>query len=258
MIRRYDPDESVRNVPVQEYEPLITQALNGYEEYTGKDIEFSRFPDTELLLAPEKPYSASGQRAIFYRGVYAGMLTVLVLGPGDGTGDENTISTAAVQASQFDPYKVRPGIMPRSKSGISSELCLPLFSCDSSNEPVLYAAHLDQLTVRQGRVRKIFTLGQSAVEFGNIMDGEYVPIPQAVGTVGLRAKPADSVSNTAWPTHSTYDEERYGDPHAIFNSTGFVQVVGFYGLRFGRHSEDFGDAHNVFYPEDPRELPLVD
>ena len=146
--------------------------------------------------------------------------TLLVLRPGDGTGDEGTYKRTQVTFSKnIAVIGNSARLIPRSKKCISLECMFPL------------------LTLRDGVIYHAFgRLDEFLIDPDNeIYVGGYVGLPEESFANALtgRESPAPGV----WLTTGKNHEGRFGDPHAIVNRTDYTQVVGFVALKDDEENE---------------------
>lgn len=218
----------VAGIKIETLSPVISQAVSDYQElsyglpkpFNGNDqpspthqLKFRVKEAGELKLTPDKPNSARSVTMVTdYAGRLVGNLFVIAFKPEDGTGDE---SSYKVSQFTFEGYPQTAKTLPRDKTGIHTEVYLPLLSHyieDVHAEPVIFGGHLDLLGLdaRGGSVRVV-----KKASLGSPATGE----------------------QTAHPLYTTSYRDRhenrgrFGDPHAIYNSNqDSLVVAGFLAL----------------------------
>ena len=125
------------------------------------------------------------------------------------------------------PREIR--VVPRSKKGVHNEGCLAVVSHEIGNvhaEPEMYAGTFDLLGLDGKSVRKIGELGHSETQTHHT--------PVATLTVGYK------------------NQERFGDPHAVFNRiNGWIQVCAFLAIS-DEIQKEYPDILNTLNPQFPR------
>ncbi len=74
----------IDNVMLSTFRKPLKDALEGYQEYLGRDVRFEEFPD--FTLTPEKPNTARTVVPVTFSGRKAGDLYAILFQEGDGTG----------------------------------------------------------------------------------------------------------------------------------------------------------------------------
>lgn len=226
----------VRGVPLSKLEDPIREALQGWAEYAEETVSFDIDSAARLELTPTKPNSARSVSKIQFLGQTVGDLYVIVFAPGDGSGDEKTFKLPDI--AQTGPYPREARVVPRSKAAIHTEAHLTIASqqLDSPNsDPVLFAGSLDLITLKnspEGNILyKLGSLGFSSDGFEEHVGDENVYWSRsATATVGYR-----DLTDTLGLQHNllsfnTASDERFGDPHAVYNATPHLQVCAFLGI----------------------------
>jgi hypothetical protein len=204
----------VSGIPIASFGDPVRAALTRYEEVSeGNDsrVTFDKDTAARLVLTPDKGNSARSVSAVTHLGETVGKLYVIVFANEDGTGDESTYRMTDYLNTGI--YPRQPKSMPRAKAGVHGEAHLTIasqFVAAANTDPVLYAGHLDLVSFNRARLQKLAFLGQSPADFNDALLAGTAE-PTATYTVGY-----DSATG-----------ERYGDPHAVFNSRSMVQVCGF-------------------------------
>lgn len=186
-------------------EPM-RHAIREYQYSTHGFLFFNPTEAVNLELTPEKPNSARSKTIVKdYVGDPVGELFVIAFKPQDGTGDESTFNLDQVD---FNPgYPRAAKTIPRSKSATHTEVFLPILSHkveDRHVGPNLFYAILDLLGIDEGKAK---------------------PRVTKLGEIGDR-RLAGSIGAHAVYTTGFRNGERFGDPHAIFNSNPDIIVVG--------------------------------
>ncbi len=202
--------KEVAGIKLKELELHIRSAVRDYQRLGNGTLVFDPDRAAELQLTPEKPNSARSKTEVRdHRGDYVGDLYTIAFKPEDGTGDEGTFK---VHDLDFDPeYPQEAKTVPRSKSATHTEIYLPILSqrIDRHFSPTPFGGTLDLLGLDKSHKRpKVIKLGELGYQ------GWADPRkPQAVYTTGWR-------KNLGKPF-----KERFGDPHAVFNSLPDTLVI---------------------------------
>lgn len=201
----------------------IRAALSRYSEESDGKVEFDLDGAAKLELTPDKPYSARSATEVRHLGETVTTLYVIAFAEEDGTGDESTYKLKDSISGGL--YPLQPKSVPRSKAGVDSEahLTIASYSPYSPNEdPIMFAGRMDLISLRNGRFSRLAILGQNGYDFTEATFRHTEVNPTATFTTGYTE-----------PGH-----ERFGDPHAVFNSQMFVQVCGFVAV-----SSEVSEAH---------------
>lgn len=192
----------------------IPSALQAYSEVSDGAVVFDIHAAAQLELTPDKPNSARSATPVHHLGEVAGTLYVIVFDSKDGTGDENTFK---LQDSMLGgSYPLESKLVPRSKAGFHSEahLAIAAFWPTADPDPILFGNHLDMVSLKDGRMKRLAYLGQDLHDFTQASSGNMTLGPTATLTTGY-----DSETG-----------ERFGDPHSVYNYQPFVQIAGFLAI----------------------------
>ena len=213
---------------------LLSTASEGYEALYGGALKFGHFGRFELT--PKKPYSARTEGPVIYHGNNIGDMTVIVLRPGDGTGDDKTFKLDELEIPEHLRFDEKPErVLPRSKSKVQYELFFPFFSWSETRFHI-FAASLEEITVKDGRIEKAWDLGLNPDAYKRVIEKNITGVPpQVYLTTGYRQ-----------------DGKRFGDPHAIYHGIphavhhgidlDMYQVVGFLGIKNGNRLLNLADS----------------
>jgi hypothetical protein len=203
-------------LPLTSFEDPIREALDLYSERTEGKVLFDSGNAARLALTPDKPNSARSATTVRHLGKTLGTLYVIAFDFEDGTGDESTYKLASQLDFGFYPSDVK--VLPRSKASLHSEAHLTLASFlpkQPDADPIMFGGSLELVGFRKPRsLARLATLGQSAGEFSHAIFRETQPQPTVTYTTGNHPDTG----------------ERFGDPHAVFNSAYIVQVCGFVAI----------------------------
>ena len=219
----------VMGVPLSRLEAPIHSAISTYQRIADSGLVFDAGKASKLELTPDKPNSARSESKVFYNDGMLGTLYVIAFKPGDGTGSEITHKLGDLRIEP--PYPRDTRVVPRSKEGVHSEAHLAILRHgleDVHAYPELFQGTLDELTLDGDTVRKTHEIGQAVDE--NII--------------------APLTTLTVW--HII--RERFGDPHAIYNSIpNYLQVCAFLALR-NEIADKHPDALIGLRPHYPRRI----
>lgn len=220
---------TLAGLPLTSFEDPIREALDLYSDQTDGRVAFDSGNAAQLTLTPDKPNSARSATLVKHLGETLGTLYVIAFDFEDGTGDESMFALDDQIGFGFYPRDAK--VLPRSKASLHSEahLTLASFSLHKPNEdPVMFAGNLELVGFREPRyLAQLAALGQSAANFSKAIFREEQAQPTVTYTTGNR--------------HDT--GERFGDPHAVFNSANVVQVCGFVAV-----SHEMAEAHAAALP----------
>ena len=205
--------KEVAGIPLSRLEAPIHSAISIYQRVTNNRIAFDANIACRLVPTPDKPNSARSESKVFYDGGLPGILYVIAFKPGDGTGSEATHKLEDLEIEA--PYPRETKVIPRSKEGIHSEVHLTVLRHgidDVHAYPELFQGNLDELTIDGKTIRKTYEIGQ--------------------------ARDEDIIISVATLTTGYYQNgERFGDPHAIYNSIpNYLQVCAFLAVANGIQS----------------------
>ena len=224
--------KEVAGIDLRTLEMPIHDALEMFQEISNQRIVFDLDNAPTLELTPDKPNSARSTTEVSHRGETIGKMSVIAFAPYDGTGDESAYSVHDVTSAPRYVLPISPKIVPRSKTGIYSEIHLPLtgqFTALPDRDPVLFAGHLDVLGFdNRYRLITIGRLGQGLTDFVNALESGSPATPTARLTTG-------------------YDRrgERFGDPHSVYNGSPVaLQVCAFLAIR-----SEMADEHKSIVDE---------
>lgn len=206
----------IMGVPIDRLKDPIWLALRSYQGLSYGFLKFDSEGARHLVLTPEKSNSARSKTPVEYQGDQVGDLYVIAFKPGDGTGDESSRKLADLVVDP--PYPRLPRVVPRNKTGVHTEAHLALVAHnvdDVHAEPVLFAGSLDELGLRGNRVLKSGELGHS-YESDDLN-------PLTTFTVGY----LESM-------------RRFGDPHAIYNTSSQIIVCAFLAI-----SDEINRTHST-------------
>ena len=196
------------------FDAELKKYLERYQLRMGPDISLKL--DGPMHLTPDKPNTARTTVTVNHKNVKLGTLYAILFTPGDGTGDANTYKQEELKVPKRLQFADKPErVFPRKKD-CALEVFFPFFSV-INREVNPYCVSLEELTVENGKIVKLFELGfnpgdvRYRLEYGGTMVSE----TQAQFTVGY------SVAGV-----------RYGDPHAIYQNRDLdvMQLVGFLSL----------------------------
>lgn len=226
----------IMGVPLSRLEDPIHSAVSIYQRTVADNVLiFDADKACRLTLTPDKPNSARSESDVYFRRQLLGTLFVIAFKPGDGTGSEVTHKLGDLRVEP--PYPRETKVVPRSKEGVHSEAHLTILRYGLENAhayPELFQGTLDELTLDGGIVRKTHEVGQAIDE--NII------VPVATLTTGYR-------NRAGYP-----NGERFGDPHAIYNSIrDYLQVCAFLAISDEIHKM-YSDALNALNPMLPRKV----
>lgn len=211
----------VCGVDLSEFVNPMKVALGNCQVMSEDRIQFgSNIPDFELT--PNRPNSARTATNLIYLGEKIGMLTFIAYSPGDGTGDESLYLLNDVRFADGASTNRR---IPRSKQAMWGEAHIVVAAADpdnTDNSPVIGAGGLEVVTfIPDTRtIHRGFVLGANPEDIEQQMSGEdRVSIARTI-TCGPDGMLQD-IKTTG---------DRFGDPHATFNPTRFVQVCAYFGI----------------------------
>jgi hypothetical protein len=216
---------------LETYEEVVRHATAAYAAPTNGEVSFDWAAGADLELVSNDRYSARMSAAVKHRGQQAGNLVVLALNRHDGTGDESEELQMYGRPDgehieselMFGTYPHETRVLPRAKeaAGVHTEAYLTIasfFPEYPNAEPLVHAGSLDLVGVGSGphgkHLVRLATLGQRSDTFNNIVQGSQFPEPTVTFTTG----------------YDTATDERFGDPHAVFNDTPMLQFAGFIAL----------------------------
>jgi len=204
---------NIHNLDLRSLRKPLEEALSAYASDTG--LKFQDFPD--LNLTPTKSNSARTIIPVTYSDVSVGELCVIAFVKGDGTGDSKTYQLKnLIIPSEFYHSEKSERVIPRAKTGIFCECCLPLFSITPQERAVMFAASLEELSLSGNKVTPLFKIGQTDEDYSKSILGEMSCNPQMYLTIG-----------------ESPEGKRVGDPHSIYykrSTEDALQVVGFLGV----------------------------
>jgi hypothetical protein len=197
------------------------EALAVYQEL-AEQVVIDAATASLLEEAPQKGYLARGQGVVrSLGGESLGYLAVIAFNPADGTGDSTIrdfLGRTVLFPTIAESYPQEPKAIPREKTGIHSEVFMPLFTLDLGSEnaePRYFAGSLDELGLRRNLITKIAEVGQTRSTL--VTDEKLFPI---------------STFTVAPNVDRTRNGHRWGDPHAIFNAIpNLLQVGAFFAVR---------------------------
>ena len=192
----------------------LEAALLAYEQLYSQSIRFQT--PLPFTSTPEKPNYARTVVPISNDTTTLGEMYVIVFLPQDGTGDNKTYTRERLIIPSKYQFAEKPErVFPRSKTGIVCEGFFPLFSINPKGKKAMFAASLEELTLdpETSEVRWAWNLGLSTKEYPSIFNKDIPNKPDVTYTTG------------------TKDGTRFGDPHAIYNATENIQIVGFLSIR---------------------------
>lgn len=222
--------KEVAGVALKDLEDPIYQALTRFSEVTDGRVLFGDLGKAvKLELTPDKPNSARSSVPVYHEYEEAGTLYVIAFAPHDATGDDKTY-----KASQLinRHYPNDPKYFPRSKANAHAEAHLAILSQDihKQTDPVLFAGHLSLLGIfnrdyfgtAENHLAEIGYVGMESHSFASaVREGRSGLKPRTILTTGYRGE----------MEHPEAPGERFGDPHALLNRSGFVvQVAGFIAI----------------------------
>lgn len=235
----------ITGIKLKELEIPIHDALEQYQDLSQGSLTFE-LDDVGLLVpTPDKPNSARSQTVVRHLGEKIGDLYVIAFKPGDGTGDEKTYSLDDLVVGSGYPRATK--VVPRSKEGTHSEGHLSLLSQkidDVHADPEKFAGRYDLLGLDGKVIKKMGELGHSTT----VSLADLTPITTL--TVGWR----DSRESIDTPLGRMSFQERFGDPHAVYNPNNAVQVAGFLAISdevYQKHPEILASLN----PREPRQSP---
>lgn len=220
----------ISGIKLKTLEIPIHETLGQYQTLSN-GLEFDLDHAPKLELTPDKPNSARSTTKVKYLGEEIGDLYVIAFDEGDGTGDLKTYSLDDLRVATGYPRAAK--VVPRGKSGTREEAELAIASQDTDNvhaDPQKFAGTFDLLGLDGHLIKKIGELGHPA----DLETSELTPITTL--TVGYR-------SGT---------DERFGDPHAVYNPNRALQVAGFLAIRdevYQKHPEILAGLQ----PQEPRQ-----
>jgi len=200
----------------------LKTVLEEYAELFSGYFSFER-DFASLRLTPEKPYTARTEIPV-YNNKKDSMATLYALAFKfhDGTGDDSTFKPGELELpGRFKPMENPGKVFPRSKQGIQVEAFFPFFTA-LGEEYHKHAVCLEELTVDDPESPQTIVtagvLGLSPREYVYTLNRKK-PVQPRHG----------SQSPPLFLTCGYQDEQRFGDPHAVYCSvpTVGVQVVGF-------------------------------
>ncbi len=211
-------------------EDPIRVALQGYQEVSDNKLEFDIDEAAILGLTPTESNSARSRTATKFLGKPIGDLFVIAFKPGDGSGKETNFKLEDLVVNGDYPNVV--AVTPRRKTGTHSEGHLTVVSNkldDVHADPELYDGTFDLLGLDGKTVKKIGELGQAKT----VSVDELKPFTTL--TVGNDGR-----------------GERFGDPHAVYNSRPeLLQVCAFLAVTDEVYRE-YGDILTHLKPHEPR------
>lgn len=238
----------VAGVALKEFKEPIRDALCHYSYTTDMRLEFDGDVAATLALTPDKPYLARSETPVTFEGHEVSTLYVLAFAPGDATGSDASMSLSEVDLGDLP---AEPKYLPRSKTGIDTEAHLTIASkpLESANQPTLFAGRLLVLGVERGAIKETGHVGQTKSDFNSALRNTRSPRPTVSLTTGYR--------NGIYLPPGASDQERFGDPHAIFNQHPLaVQVCGFIAIK----TEDAARHRRIFEmlgAAEPRSMPQL-
>lgn len=203
--------KEVMGVPLTRLEVPIWIALKSYQEISNGKLIFDAARACKLVPTPEKRNSARSVTDVILVDRYGRrqpvtQLYVIAFKSGDGTGDTTTYKKGDLDIDEGYPNDER--VIPRSKKGTANEIHLTLVShkTDPHADPELFEGRLDLLGIKGRTITKIGELGQ---DYKTEM-----AYPKTTYTVG------------------NVDKQRFGDPHAVYNSLpNSLQVCAFIAIK---------------------------
>jgi len=196
-----------------EFEDHIRYALETYSSISDGRVAFDVAAAIELQPTPEAGYTASSKSPVSHLGDVAASLEVVVLGPIDGTGDNDTYNVLRTRHKGL-PFAAK--IIPVPKD-CHTEVHLTLAAArtiGNNHEPVTFAGSVSQLGLNGNEVIRLARLGESTAEHMGSMHRQRGAVPIATIAVGYGGG-------------TTGDERvRFGDPSALYNDWGHIQVFG--------------------------------
>lgn len=227
----------VASVPVRSFGDPVREALSNFQRRSNDAVLFDLEEAADFVLTPEKPNAARSISTVKHLGEAVGTLYVIAFAPYDGTGDENSRTLRDISVPVH--YPPHPKVVPRDKTGVHSEMYLPIFGqhARASADPALHAGQLDALGLQADgmTIAPVLHLGQTQAAFMRAIDsGAEVWRPEIQFTVGYQG------------------DKRYGDPHAIYNNYQVLQVAGFLAI-----SQEAPEAHRAIANELQAQPPLL-
>ena len=227
----------VAGVNLSKLDADVHDAVKTYQDRSSGWLFFDPIGATKFELTPDKPNSArSVTRVTDYVGKFVGDLFTIVFKPGDGSGDE---SSYRVTALDFDyRYPKEPKAVPRSKEKILAEVFLPILmhKIESPNACAnQFFGTLDLLGIKpvngKPRVIKLATLGSRLIASSTGAQAYY--------TCGER--------------ETDNEPDRFGDPHAVYNSLEkSVVIASFLAVARGPIERSLLEALKSLSPLEPR------
>lgn len=206
--------KEVAGISLESLEGPIRTALAEYSEITNGGVRFNTDQAAKLELTPEKSNSARSITDVTHNGIIATKLYVIAFGPQDGTGDESTYRLEDIDRGW---YPQTPRVVPRSHPNIAAEAHLTIASRlidEPNSDPVLFAGNLTLLSLVDRKITEVARLGQNTRHFTHSVWDAETAAPHATLTEGY------------WEGRT--QQERFGDPRAVYNSwSQLVQVCGF-------------------------------
>lgn len=195
---------------LERLEPYIFNALEVHR--ANSSLSWKSDVASMLNPTPTRPNSARAETDVFdHRELRIGRLIVIAFQPGDGTGDEKSGHT--VEELTFPaPYLPLTPLVPREKGVIHSEVIMPILAQILDGTP-------DDGTPRFGE----FALDLLGLD----SSGNTLERIAKIGGKGI-------TYTTGWK-----DGKRFGNPHAVYNSSEDLQVAAFFGIT---------DDSNKLYP----------
>lgn len=226
--------DRVLDVALERYKNYLSE---NWRKYANQDVGINHTVKLEkrggLRHTPEKPNTARTEVDIIFADGSKELMYAILFMPGDGTGDASKYKPGQLELPEYlrsiDKVKERPeSVLPRKKD-CAAEVLFPLFSIKDFWEVYENTVSLDELTVDSTetpkKIIKAWNLGEVRTRYERVMVGKASIIrhPYHVYTTGYET-----------------DGKRFGDPHAIFNSTQLMQVVGFISYNDGNFWKMFG------------------
>jgi len=189
--------KEVAGVPLADFHDPIVEAIRRYGHLSYGNIKiYDPEGAADLVLTPDKPYSAASEAEVRFIGGIAAKLNIFALAPGEAIGDMSRDS----------------GIIPTPRPGIHTEahLTISTHRIDTPDHSInLFGGRLDLLGIGQtpGSVTKLAEVGKRPIDY------PVAPLATAItGYYDSRRMLGQS-------------GERFGDPHLLLNSTmDMVQV----------------------------------
>lgn len=221
--------QKVVGVTLESFADPVRTALGQYSDMTDGKVAFDLDEAIKFELTPQKPNSARSSSQVKHLGETIGNLVVIAFAFEDGTGDESMFRLN--DRISYGLYPREAKVMPRSKAAVDSEAHLTMasfFAYAPNEDPVMFAGSLELIAFkRPDYLSQLATLGQSFGAFSEATFGN------------SEASPTVTLTTATDPATG----EKFGDPHAVFNSMPLVQVCGFIAV-----SPELAEKHAGMLP----------